>query len=88
MVYAYFSFLHLWKRRDTLFQNSKKSGSRFWLVNKAYHCHLVKEKVLKKSKNSEGYPGLVDCVMIWIKEPFIKKEESTKDVFISWVNKI
>ena len=36
----------------------------------------------------EGCPGLVDYVMIWIKEPFIKNEESTKDVLISWVNKI
>ena len=36
----------------------------------------------------QGCPGLVDYVMKWIKEPFIKNEESTKDVFISWVNKI
>ena len=31
----------------------------------------------------EGCPGLVDYAMITIKEPFIKNEESTKDIFIS-----
>ena len=36
----------------------------------------------------ERCPGLVDYVIKWIKEPFIKNEKSTKDVFISWVNKI
>ena len=31
----------------------------------------------------EPCPGLVDYVMIWIKEPFIKNEKSTIDVLIS-----
>ena len=37
---------------------------------------------------SEWCPGLVDYVMIWIKESFKKNEKSTKDVLISYVNKI
>ena len=37
---------------------------------------------------SEPCPGLVDYVMIWIKEPFIKNEKSTIDLLITWVNKI
>ena len=41
-----------------------------------------------RSDSDEGCPGLVDYVMITIKKPFIKNEESTKDVFISWVNRI
>ena len=41
-----------------------------------------------ETPTNEGCPWLMDYVMVWIKEPFIKNEESTKDVFISWVNKI
>ena len=32
---------------------------------------------------SEPCPGLVDYVMIWTKEPFIKNEKSAIDVLIS-----
>ena len=28
----------------------------------------------------EGYPGLVEYLMRWIKEPFKENEKSTKDV--------
>ena len=39
-----------------------------------------------EAKSFEGCPGLVDDVMIWINEPFIKNEKSTIEVLISWVN--
>ena len=48
----------------------------------------IREDEAENSFKKEGCPGLVDYVMITIKEPFIKNEESTKDVFIFWVNKI
>ena len=61
-----------------------------------YYVQRIKEHIkrifqdlnAKKTKNIEGCPRLVDYVMIWIKEPSIKNGKSTKDVFISWVNKI
>ena len=44
----------------------------------------------RATSNSESEPcsGLVNYVMIWIKEPFIKNEKSKIDVLIFWVNKI
>ena len=42
---------------------------------------------LLSSVKREPCPGLVDYVMIWTKELFIKNEKSTIDVLISWVNK-
>ena len=50
----------------------KYSWSRIESLNYASYTH-------------EPCPGLVDYVMVWIKEPFIKNEKSTLDVLISWV---
>ena len=60
-------------------------------MTKPWLMCIVCKNIESKGKNSKvlmSCPGLVDDVMIWIKEPFIKNEKSTIDVLILWVNKI
>ena len=67
---------------------SVKNVSVSRLPSSVLHCKTdYLTKIFKIITITEPCPGLVDYVMIWIIEPFIKNEKSTKDVLISWVNK-
>ena len=57
--------------------------------NVRYYSKLdTKASFFKVGQKIELCPGLVNYVMVWIKEPFKKNEKSTIDVLISRVNKI
>ena len=73
--------------------SSQRNPSKNAFLNKFNHTNITliewgRKQISLRVSSYAPCPGLLDYIMVWIKEPFIKNEKSTIDVLISCVNKI